>query len=261
MKKALTILAGMALGASMVSAVDIESKNVVGFNELFLATPGYTMVSVNWQNPDGTPISIQDFFRAEDLYAGEDVYDVNGDQVLVWDPTLSGGLGSYVTYYYYYEDEPENATWYDVSEIPADVTFAPGSAFWFFRSTANGESNIVVNGQVATNTSLSFTLPVGYSMVGAAFPVEEVIGTGIIGYPGEDAYDPNGDQILVWDPTLSGGLGSYVTYYYYYEDVPENAAWFDISEMPVSQTLKLGQGAWYLRNANVAGNWTQNNPL
>ena len=55
MKRALLVLAGVAMAASLATA-DVVSKNVVGYYTVKLNYQGYSMIGINWNSIDGTGI-------------------------------------------------------------------------------------------------------------------------------------------------------------------------------------------------------------
>ena len=68
------------------------------------------------------------------IKGGSDTGD--SDTLLMWDSTMAGGAGGYITFFYYDDGveagwcEPENGNYVEESEEYADG-FAVGTAFWF----------------------------------------------------------------------------------------------------------------------------------
>lgn len=265
MKKALMILASVALGASMATAstTNVESRNVVGMVDQALATPGYSMIGQNWQKPDGSALTFNDIFDPADLYPGADIFDFETcDQVFYWDTTLNGGNGDFAQFFYFDQDG-SGAQWTDAGFTPSNQPIQPGVAFWFYRPSANGSTTISLKGQVASNATINFTAPVGYSLFSSAYPVEPIVGDGITGYPGADIFDFEGcDQIFIWDSALNGGQGDYAQYLYF--DQGSGAEWCDAGFTPVTvapNKILYGQGGWYFNQGASTLNWSQSSPL
>jgi len=250
MKKRLLVLAVMAMAASLATA-DVVSKNVVGYYTVKLNTPGYSMIGINFNSIGGTGIPLQDLFLPSSLYPGEDYEDFdNCDQMIFWDNDSQGFTR------FYYVNIGEGPFWYDEGGNPATNKVSPGTAFWFYRPSTNGQEYAKIAGQVDERETIERTFLEGYSMFAKGFPIETLIGQGLAGYPGEGYEDfDNCDRIIVWDNESK----AYFTYFYV--DLGEGSKWYDESGNLVSKNFLVGMGAWYLNQGTNALEWSENNPL
>jgi len=250
MKRALLVLAGVAMAASLATA-DVVSKNVVGYYTVKLNYQGYSMIGINWNSIDGTGIPLQELFPEGTLYPGEGEWDLdNCDQIALWDNDLQG----YIVFYFL--DIGEGAKWYDETFVETDFVVTPGAAFWFYRPSDQGSEYVQIAGQVDERSSIDFVFKQGYSAFSKGYPVEKLVGEEIEGYPGEGEWDlDNCDNIAIWDNELMG----YVSYYYF--DAGEGPAWHDETFVPVSDNFVVGAAGWYFRQAPEDLEWTETSPL
>jgi hypothetical protein len=255
MKKSLMILASVALGASMASAQNVESKNIVGFGQADGVNPGFWLVGCNFQTmAGGDSMSIHDLFPAEELYADPDGDPDVSDQIMVFDGSV------YTTYVFCDFDEPGDPQWWEGDfSAPSTKSFARGDGFWFKRADASTATTLTVNGQVPTNASVAHVdLPVGFFVMAYAYPnVTPLNDLGISAYADPDGNPDVSDQIMVFDGAV------YTTYVFCDFDEPGDPQWWEGDfSAPTSFGLPVGGAAWYNRSADAGSSatWTENKP-
>jgi hypothetical protein len=197
-------------------------------------------------------VSIQELFPTNELYA-----DVGGDPE-VSDQILVYADDVYTPYFYCNFGNEGDPQWYDDTyEIPSAKKFGRGEGFWYLRATASDATTVTVSGQVPTNSSYAHAvLPTGYSIIANAYPNETSLNAlGINAYADAGGDPEVSDQILVYV------AGVYTPYFFCDFGNEGDPQWYDDTyEIPVSIGLKVGQGAWYLRNNVSSATWTENKP-
>ncbi len=254
MKKSLMILASVALGASMASAQNVESKNIVGFGQAEV-NPGFWLVGCNFQTMAGGDITaIQDLFPAEELYADPDGDPDLSDQVMVFD-----GSG-YDLYFYCNFENVGDPQWYEsnFSDL-ATKTFARGDGFWFKRAAGSTATTLTVNGQVPTNASVTHvSLPIGFFVMANAYPNGTLLNDlEITAYADPDGDPDVSDQIMLFD-----GSG-YDLYFYCNFENPGDPQWYQSNFTDLAEIgLPVGGAAWYKRSAAAGSSatWTESKP-
>ena len=158
----------------------------------------------------------------------------SSDTLLMWDPTMAGGAGGYIRFYYY--DDGQEAGWCDPgtedyvekSEKYTDG-FPTGSAFWF-QAIDGATKDITFSGAVESADYVEPALSSGkqLSMIANAYPTRlQLNDTKMVEFSGLKGGTDFGssDTLLMWDPTMAGGAGGYIRFYYY--DDGNEAGWCD----------------------------------
>lgn len=255
MRKEIIGAAGLVMVLVSLGLADIISKNVAGYYTVKLNKGSWSMIGINWNAGDGQGIPLQDLFKSDDLYPGNGVWDLDHcDQIAYWDNNTQG----YISFFFFRTNETESPAWRDESQDIATNKLTPGSAFWFYRPSQNGTLNAKIPGLVDTRNEIPFTFKQGYSMFASGFPKDRKVGELIAGYAGEGEWDlENCDLIVVWDNDAQGWVN------YYYCDIGNGPQWLDEGFRPVNvnQKLKVGQAAWYFRQAETPLAFDEPNPV
>ena len=279
------IMFGLAAAIAMVAAADIESSNVVGYQNKALDAGKFYILGVQFEGMDGT----MDINKIVSGLSGVD-YDEDGAFTAtaphIQVPNVKGG---YDLYYYlnngYYVDaqgnDAEKPGWCDMNGTIAGDTAAgavvsgimtPGVAAWV--KDVGAAETFVQAGQVPSVSEVSVVAPVAFALRTHAFPVafnlndaSKVTFSGLAGvdYDEDGAFTTTAPHIQV--PNAKGG---YDLYYYlnngYYVDAQGNDAekpgWCDMNGTiagdtaagaVVSGDVPAGQGFW---TKGVGGTFT-----
>jgi hypothetical protein len=211
---------------------------MVGYQNLNIVS-NYNFIGNNWNTVGGvSAVPIQTLVNGAGLVAGNYISD--SDLIVIWDVTQNAGAGGYVTYYLWSGD----GKWYEYLNDSAPTTnlVLTGQGFWIKHLSAN--TNITFSGEVpvvATNVAVFGT---GYTQFSSAYTVDmpindpKVIWTATAGN-----YISDSDLIIIWDVTQNGGLGGYVTYYYWNGD----NKWYEYLNdgAPTLNLIPMGSGAWF----------------
>jgi hypothetical protein len=226
----------------------------------------YALIGISWQGMDGNPVLLTDLFSEESLYPGAYEWDVEFCDTL---QVFVNSKQDWDMYYYVDTADGEGICWRDASFVKVETnSFSPGEAMWFFRPSAEGLDYVYVYGAVPTNASLPMFAKQGYSLIGKAFPVQELAGTGITGYPGEYEWDVETCDIMqVYDNVAK----DYLKTFYYFERTDDGygTCWRDVNFDPVAeefntdhmQEITYGEAAWYYHQPETTINWSETNPL
>lgn len=247
MKKALMILASVALGASMAAAsTNVESKNIVGMVKRAATQSAFITVGVNFESIITTNINVQELISSG-LYGavvdGNADLD-NSDQLMVWDG------GSFTTYSY----DGVAKAWSDGLDL-VSFELVKGDAVWFKRAAGSDQNEIYLSGQVTSLSSVPHVaINQGYTLITTAFPVSRSINDLAIPAYGAvvdgNADLDNSDQLMMWDG------GSFTTYSY--DGVA--GAWSDGLDL-VTAPITVGEGVWFYHRVATPISWTETNPI
>jgi len=255
MRKEIIGGAGFVMVLASLGLADIISKNVAGYYTVKLNKGSWSMIGINWNAGDGQGIPLQDLFKRDDLYPGDNEEDFEHcDQIAYWDNKTN----AYSLFLFIKLSQTNDPAWYDSSGNLVTNKLMPGSAFWFYRPSQNGTLNAKIPGLVDTRNVIPFTFQQGYSMFASGFPKDRIVGELIEGYAGEDIYDfENCDIMVVWDNDAQGWVN------YFYCDIGNGPQWLDEGFRPVdvNQMLKVGQAAWYFRQAETPLAFNEPNPV
>jgi|GEM_PF-5401593 len=246
MKKlgALIVSLGLA-GASVMAANPVTSVNMVGYQNLNIVS-NYNFIGNNWNQVGGVSAVPIQTVNGAGLVAGNYIDDA--DLIIIWDVTKNGGMGAYVTYYLYFADH----RWYELGNDLAPTTnqIANGQGFWIKHIGAS--TNLTVSGEVpvvSTNVTIFGT---GYTQFSSAYTVDMPLNdTNVIWTATAGNYIDDSDLVIIWDVTKNGGLGAYVTYYFYFAD----NKWYELGNdlAPTVNKIPMGNGAWFKHiNASLA---------
>ena len=240
MKKTALLAVALAacLGYAPARAADVVSSNIVGYEKVNLTDKTYKMGGVQFVGVGDTDVTLNDLFTGEIAY---------GTQIMFLDPVT----GAYITYKYLaeaYDADLDDFVpgWADGKENLVVDPVDAGSGFWFFP--ANGDTTVTQAGQVASDNSISVSVPAGqYTMVINPFP--EGFNPNKVTWNADLAY---GTQIMTLGPT-----GAYVSYKYLAEayDASVDAfvpGWGDGKENLVADDIVgVGEGFWVLAPAGA----------
>ena len=183
----------------------------------------------------------------------------DSDILMMWDPSIAGGAGGYISFYYYDDGaeagwcEPENGNYVEESEKYADG-FAVGSAFWF-RAIDGATKDITFSGAVESADYVEPAMSSGkqLSMVANAYPTQlQLNDTKMVEFSGLKGGSDTGDSdtLLMWDPTMAGGAGGYITFFYYDDGFeagwcePENGNYVEESD-EYADGFAVGTAFWF----------------
>ena len=125
MKKLL--FSAMAAGLCATVMAEITSANVVGYKTDALTDGNFNMVSVSFNNVDGTGVQLNGGnVTFENLITGFDFSD-GPDLIEVWNPETSG-----YTYHYFYDQDgwtDDSGNGYFEDDYPDGLP--AGAAFWY----------------------------------------------------------------------------------------------------------------------------------
>jgi hypothetical protein len=243
MKKLVTAL---ALCAAMSAVAQVESANIVGYNNVIL-NPGMNYIGVNFQDINALTngISLDVLFPGSDTNYNRGVSATTGDSVMVW--TGSG----YNTYWLYFSGTKSmNNLWVANATTPAPIKLKNGDGVWFNRKGATSITATVA-GQVPWDAAKTYQIQTGMNAIGGFFAANfDLNNCGIdwatyVDVDGKTASKgvsaTTGDSVMVW--TGSG----YNTYWLYFSGTKSmNNKWVANATTPApTDIIPIGRGVWY----------------
>lgn len=240
MKKAMSMLVGVALASSALAQQTVNSVNAVGFVKISVPAGKFVMASAPFADFQPT---IQDMFKGQ---LSGNVNASIADMVMVWNPTPAPGA-----YVYYYKDEFGDWLNLDTLEVATNAvdTVLPGQGFWIW-SKASSNQTVVLKGEVPNEVSATNAIGQGFTMIG--YPYSSAQSITNTGFAASGAFgNVNAgiaDQIIFFDSVT----GSYI-----YNYLDENGVWTDEDLNPSSQKFELGKGAWYWRRGTGGFAWVE----
>lgn len=259
MKKSLMILASVALGASLATAEDVTSQNVVGFYGSSLVQGQWQQAAIQFDKIGGTNNTLAD------LPFDPNIFSMSGIQVAYND----GDLLLLRSYTCYSEDplgpDPEfgggrPAGWYDGDfNYAGDVEIPAGTGFWLVPSAT---TNVSYKGEVIpVDVQVTFAsgkwkmlcnpFPMAIQLKDLPFSPATWFNTGIqVAYNDGDlvllrSYTCYSEDPLGPDPEFGGGRA---------------AGWYDGDFGYAGEVeLPVGQGFWV--NPATDGTLTFQSPL
>lgn len=239
MKKLMTALA-VCVVASLAFAAGsgVTSANIVGYKTVAV-TPGFNMVSLNWDNVGGGGMNIQNLVDKSGLKKGD---SSSADQLILFDNTSKA-----FTAYFLYSSTASPALdnkWIEYGQAtPANVTVSNGRGFWLNRRSS--ATNTVFSGQVKQDATASYSFTPGFNMFGNQFAAD--LGLNDQAWTNAKKGDSSSaDQLIVFDNTTKA-----FTAYFLYSSTGNPALdnkWIEYGQAtPTTAKLLFGNGAWYNR--------------
>lgn len=213
----------------------IESQ-VVGYNTKEAVTfensenHTYNMVAVPFTGIGSGFNLNKDFAIANGTHAAN---ILDADTVMIWDPTAGDGVGTYESWFCWNgEDIAEGDSYpeYDgcwVSEFDYWIFFddddqhpdglEAGSTFWLWLYNKDGAHSTSTSGAVldAASKDVEYYFD-KYNMVTDPFPVALKLNDPEVvqfNTPVKAANVMDADNIMIWDPTAGGGIGTYENWF------------------------------------------------
>ena len=255
MKKLGAFLVGLGLVAGVASAANVNSVNMVGYQNVSLPANGLIMLALNWNNVGGaSSIPINSLIGSAGLTAGIAFGD--SDKLYVWDSSLNAGAGGYKFYYLWNGD----GKWYDIADdaLPTTNAITRGHGLWLKHIGA--ATNVTVAGEVPVGgTNVTIFAAGSLNMFGTSYTAPlEINGANQTwsGNPGIAFGDS--DKLYVWDANMNAGAGGYKFYYLWNGD----GKWYNIADdaLPTTDFIPMGAGAWYKNIGPSVTTWTEVRP-
>jgi len=254
MKKLGAFLVGLGLVAGVASAANVNSVNMVGYQNLSVPN-GLVMMALNWNAVGGSSsIPINTLISGAGLTPGPGFFAA--DQLYVWDASLNGGTGGYKQYYLWTDD----GLWYEFlnDNFPTTNVIQRGQGFWLRHS--GSVTNVTVAGEVPVGGTNTVVFGAGsLHMIGSAYTASLPINGSNMTWTGNaGAGFFASDQLYVWYSSLNGGTGGYKQYYRWIDD----GLWYEFlnDNFPTTDVIPLGQGAWFKNIGPASTTWTEVRP-
>jgi effector-binding domain-containing protein len=235
--------------AGLVSAQQVESENIVGYQSQSTLSGKMDIVGVQFEGVGGTNISIQAIVPVSGFST------TGGDLIKIWNPLTR----TYVSAYYYdtlYSADYNTtygAGWGDIDQIKLDLTIDPGQGFWI---TTAQNATFMIAGQIVDKTANQVsTLSGKMDLVCNTFPVSMSIQDVV---PVSGFSTTGGDLIKIWNASTR----TYVSAYYYdtlYSadyNTTYGAGWGDIDQIKLDTAIGAGQGFWLTTAQNAVASFT-----
>lgn len=164
----------------------------------------YTLLTINFDKPDGTPLTVQEAFpyvegmtaakaagSADNIQVMTEADDMSYTTYFVWNGKSGGGQGTV-------KDPADVNTWALAGKTAQTTDTLPkGSSMWYQSHSAKADDsstwyNLTVAGGVSKDEKYEFTINKEYTLVGSPFPVEIPLNGGVV----------------VSDPTLAKAAGT-----------------------------------------------------
>lgn len=256
-----TMHTAVLLGLFASVGMAVESVNTVGYTTVDVASGGFTLFGVQFQEISGSgTINIQDVVDTSGLVGFDWVSFTGGDQLLIWNPAVQG----YAQQYTWVDADPYFMVgavdvWVDPGTFaPVTVDLDVGSAFWI-SSSGTGATATHAGEVPADPTGVSSTLYEGFTLLSNPYPTALNINTDVT-YTGLAGFDwvsfTGGDQLLLWDPTSQG----YAQQYTWVDADPYFMVgavnvWVDPGTFaPVDVSVPVGGAFWVQKTTAAAGN-------
>jgi hypothetical protein len=244
MKKLVTAFALCAA----ISAMAVESENIVGYQGFSLKSGEFNMVAGSFVGIGTQGWKLNENFSGTNLKGSSD--PASADQILVW----NAQTGGYTTYFWF--DTGAGFQWanfetYGPFEDDYPTGAPAGMAFWFLALPRTGEESapaVTFSGEVPTATTYTFNLKKGeFNMIANPYPTALLLNNAaqveVANAVGSS--DPaSADQILIWNAQTGG----YTTYFWF--DTGAGFQWANFEtygpfedDYPAGMT---GFNAWYL---------------
>lgn len=254
MKQLMTF--GAAALCAAVSLADVESANIVGYNTINI-TKEYSLLSVVFDEVDGTELSIQKAFPFSDGMT-KGLTSANGDNIQIMKED-----GDYDIYFlsdgHYgkggasYNPDLDGKWSADGKNEISDRTLKSGTTFWYLaRSAKNKPFALTVAGSVHSAESETYIINKSYTLIGCPYPAEVAINGGIEITGGTTGLtSANGDNIQIMKDD-----GDYAIYFLSNGHYGKGGASYDENldgkwsadgqNSVTSDKFPVGKGAWYL---------------
>lgn len=255
MKKLGAFLVGLGLVAGVASAVNVNSVNMVGYQNVNLPANGLIMLALNWNNVGGaSTIPINSLIGPAGLTAGTGFSD--SDRLYVWDASLNAGAGGYTAYYLWNGD----SKWYDAANdaLPTTNVITRGHGMWLKHT--GSATNVTVSGEVPVGGTNQIVFAAGsLNMIGTSYTAPmEINGANQTWSGNAGTGFSDSDKLYVWDASLNAGAGGYTAYYFWNGD----NKWYDAANdaLPTTNSIPMGAGAWYKNIGPLSATWIEVRP-
>ena len=254
-------LAFCAAAAAMCGGLlAVESANIVGYNTITI-NKEYTLLTINFDAPDGTALTIQEAFpycdgmtEAKVVGSADNIQVMNAeggyDIYFMWNGA-SGKSGT---------ADPTNRGWAKAGTTSLTTdTLAKGATMWYQSRGAKYDDsttyyNLTVAGAVSLAENYEYTLDKEYTLVGNPFPVEIPLNSGVVlTEPTVAKVYGSADNVQIMNE--AGGYDIYFMSNGYnakgkavdgLEGKWTTASGTD-SYKPVTAAIPAGKGAWFYR--------------
>ena len=255
------VMFGLACAAAFGAIADIESANVVGYNQTGLVQNKNVILAAQFEGTDGST-------TLSKLLDGTKVIGSDYDEEFVWQTTapmisVLNASGVYDSYFYLNDGWYDNGTadgdykagWCDVFGSIVDPDLVPGDSMWVKDRTGNG--TFVVAGQVIADSEMPVEIVAEKNTLKAnpypkAFSPNNEADVTFTGLVGADY-----DEEFVWQTTapmmsVLNESGVYDSYFYLNDGWYDNgtadgdykAGWCDVFGSIADFTIPAGTGYW-----------------
>jgi hypothetical protein len=247
MKKVLLALVILAVGASMAQAqvTQVLSQNAVGYVKVDVQSNGLALAAVPFFDLEDTEYTVAEVI-GDQLTGG--FAPSFSDKLIKWDV----GASAYITFW-----KNNSGIWQQFPDVGETTnTLFPGEGFWIVNNQDSNQT-VYLMGEVPDSTSSpSNNIQILEGLQFASFPYPAEIAVSNLNLSqATGGFSPAfADKLLTWDQETK----QYVTYWK--KSLDNKWYRFPLST-PTDDTLKPGQGAWYVR---VSGEgdfvWTEEKP-
>ena len=255
------VMFGLACAAALGAIADIESANVVGYNQTNLEQNKNVILAAQFEGIDGS-MALSKLLAGTEV-VGSDYSEDNAWQNLAPQISVINEAGVYDSYWYLNDGWYDNGTadgdykagWCDMYGSIVDPDFVVGDSMWMKDRTGNGK--FVVAGQVIGDAEVPVALAGGKNALKAnpypkAFNPNSEADVTFTGLVGEDYSEDNAWQNTATQISVINDAGVYDSFWYLNDGWYDNgtadgdykAGWCDMYGSIVDQSIPAGVGYW-----------------